>query len=68
MRGQPDMFGYRLRITLIAAADELAAAASLMMGQAAECTPAVMCMGFPYALREAQLDELLRPKSLDLFR
>jgi coenzyme F420-0:L-glutamate ligase / coenzyme F420-1:gamma-L-glutamate ligase len=68
MRGQPDLFGYRLRITLIAAADELAAAASLMMGQAAECTPAVIVHGFPYALREAQLDELLRPKSLDLFR
>ena len=41
MRGQPDLFGYTLRITLIGAADELAAAASLVMGQAAEGTPVV---------------------------
>jgi coenzyme F420-0:L-glutamate ligase / coenzyme F420-1:gamma-L-glutamate ligase len=68
MRGEPDMFGYRLRVTLIAAADELAAAASLMMGQAAECTPVVHVRGFPYQLRAAQLSELLRPKDLDLFR
>jgi coenzyme F420-0:L-glutamate ligase/coenzyme F420-1:gamma-L-glutamate ligase len=68
MRGQPDMFGYQLRVTMIAAADELAAAASLVMGQAAECTPVVHVRGFPYALREATFDELLRPKDLDLFR
>ncbi len=35
MRGQPDLFGYHLRITEIAVADELAGAASLVMGQAA---------------------------------
>jgi coenzyme F420-0:L-glutamate ligase / coenzyme F420-1:gamma-L-glutamate ligase len=68
LRGEPDMFGYRLRVTMIAAADELAAAASLMMGQAAECTPVVHVRGFPYALRVSQLSELLRPKSLDMFR
>jgi coenzyme F420-0:L-glutamate ligase / coenzyme F420-1:gamma-L-glutamate ligase len=68
MRGQPDMFGYRLRVTLIAAADELAAAASLMMGQAAECTPVVHVRGFPYELRASQLGEILRPKDMDLFR
>lgn len=68
LRGQEDLFGYQLRITQVGAADELAAAASLVMGQAAEGTPVVHARGFPYPLREASLDELLRPKELDLFR
>jgi coenzyme F420-0:L-glutamate ligase/coenzyme F420-1:gamma-L-glutamate ligase len=68
MRGEGDLFGYTLRITMIAAADELAAAASLVMGQAAEGTPVVHVRGFPYHLREAKLQELLRPREQDLFR
>jgi coenzyme F420-0:L-glutamate ligase/coenzyme F420-1:gamma-L-glutamate ligase len=68
MRGKPDLFGYHLRVTLIAAADELAAAASLVMGQADEAIPAVLVKGFPYPLRESALSELIRPKELDLFR
>ncbi len=68
LRGEGDLFGYTLRITMIAAADELAAAASLVMGQAAEGTPVVHVRGFPYHLREAKLQELLRPREQDLFR
>ena len=68
LRGVPDMFGYELRVTQVGAADELAAAASLMMGQAAESTPAVHVRGFPYPLREGTLQELIRPKEMDLFR
>ncbi|RPH75795.1 coenzyme F420-0:L-glutamate ligase [bacterium] len=68
LRGLPDLYGYRLRITTIAAADELAAAASLIMGQAAEGRPAVHVRGFPYPLREGSLSELIRPRELDLFR
>jgi coenzyme F420-0:L-glutamate ligase/coenzyme F420-1:gamma-L-glutamate ligase len=68
MRGKRDLFGYNLRITTIGAADELAAAASLVMGQADEATPIVHVRGFPYALREGSLGELIRPKELDLFR
>ena len=68
LRGQPDLLGYTLRITQVGAADELAAAASLVMGQAAEGTPVVHVRGFPYPLREAGLPELLRPKEQDLFR
>jgi coenzyme F420-0:L-glutamate ligase/coenzyme F420-1:gamma-L-glutamate ligase len=68
LRGQPDLFDYRLQITEIGAADELAAAASLMMGQASEGTPIVHARGFPYRLRESSLNELLRPKEMDLFR
>ena len=68
LRGEPDLFGYRLRITEVGAADELAAAASLVMGQAAEGTPLVHGRGFPYVLREAGLAELIRPRTQDMFR
>ncbi len=68
LRGKPDLFGFRLRITQVGVADELAAAASLMMGQAAEGTPVVHVRGFPYPLRESQLNELIRPEQQDLFR
>lgn len=68
MRGVEDLFNYKLRVTVIAAADELAAAASLMMGQAAEGTPVVHVRGFPYALQNGSAKDLVRPKELDLFR
>lgn len=68
LRGQPDLFQYNLRITQVGAADELAAGASLVMGQAAEATPVVHVRGFPYPLREASLREIFRPKDRDLFR
>jgi coenzyme F420-0:L-glutamate ligase/coenzyme F420-1:gamma-L-glutamate ligase len=68
LRGQPDLFDFHLRITQVGAADELAAAASLVMGQAAEGRPVVHVRGFPYPLRDGRLNELLRPKDQDLFR
>jgi coenzyme F420-0:L-glutamate ligase/coenzyme F420-1:gamma-L-glutamate ligase len=67
-RGKPDIFGYTLRVTQVAAADELAAAANLVMGESDERCPAVHVRGFPYELRQAQVAELIRPKNLDLFR
>jgi coenzyme F420-0:L-glutamate ligase/coenzyme F420-1:gamma-L-glutamate ligase len=68
LRGRADLFGYKLQVTTVGVADELAAAASLMMGQAAEGTPVVHARGFPYPMREAALNELIRPKDQDLFR
>ena len=68
MRGWSDLFDFRLQITQLGAADELAAAASLVMGQAAEGVPLVHVRGFPYPLRESSLSELLRPRQQDLFR
>ncbi|MBN1665782.1 MAG: coenzyme F420-0:L-glutamate ligase [Anaerolineales bacterium] len=68
LRGQSDLFGYQLRVTEVGVADELAAGASLVMGQVDEGTPAVHVRGFPYALREARLAELLRAEERDLFR
>lgn len=67
-RGWQDLFGYKLKITIVAAADELAAAASLVMGEAAEGIPAVHVRGFPHPLREGSLKELIRSKGNDLFR
>ncbi|TAK12028.1 MAG: coenzyme F420-0:L-glutamate ligase [Anaerolineae bacterium] len=68
LRGREDLFGYELQFSEVGAADELAAAASLVMGQAAEGTPVVHVRGFPYPLREAALPELLREKERDMFR
>lgn len=68
LRGTLDLFGYELRITQVGAADELAAAASLVMGQAAEGTPVIHVRGFPYPLRSGSLNELVRPKEQDMFR
>lgn len=68
LRGKLDLFDFTLRITQVGAADELAAAASLVMGQAAEGTPVVHVRGFPYPLRDGSLKELIRPKDQDLFR
>ena len=67
-RGWRDLFGYTLKATVVGVADELAAAASLVMGQAAEGTPAVHVRGFPYPLGEGSLRELIRPKDMDMFR
>ena len=68
MRGTSDRDGRELKVTEIAAADELAAAASLLMGQAGEGTPVVLARGFPYTLRESSIAELIRPRDQDLFR
>ena len=67
-RGWKDLFDYQLKITIVGVADELAAAASLMMGQAAEGTPAIHVRGFPYALQEGSMKDIVRPKERDLFR
>jgi coenzyme F420-0:L-glutamate ligase/coenzyme F420-1:gamma-L-glutamate ligase len=68
MRGTEDMNGYKMRVTTIAAADELAAAASLLMGQTSEGTPVVHARGFPYPVREGTVSELIRDKEKDMFR
>jgi coenzyme F420-0:L-glutamate ligase/coenzyme F420-1:gamma-L-glutamate ligase len=68
MRGKPDLYGELLRITLVGLADEVAAAASALMGQADEGRPVIHIRGLPYALREGSLGEILRPEEEDLFR
>ncbi len=65
MRGWPDLYNFRLQITQVGAADELAAAASLVMGQAAEGTPIVHVRGFPFPLRDGSLKVLMPPLSAE---
>ena len=73
LRGKPDREGRTLRITQVALADELAAAASLMMGQGAEGTPVVHVRGLPPSAAvgvtaTGSVRDLLRPRASDLFR
>ncbi len=68
LRGKPDLFGRALKITQVGLADELAAAASLLMGQADEGTPIVIVRGVRCERREGRAAELIRPRELDLFR
>lgn len=68
LRGVSDRDGFTLEITRLGAADELASAASLIMGQAAESVPVVHVSGFPYALRESSMNEIIRSLENDLFR
>ena len=70
--GEEDLFGRALETTEIATADELAAAASLLMGQANEGIPIVLIRGFTAFnhLRDTEtgIKPLLRPKEFDVFR
>lgn len=68
LRGALDRAGQRLEITQVAQADEIAAAASLVMGQAAEGIPAVLIRGYSYRRGETPATKLFRPKKEDLFR
>ncbi|MCC5887686.1 MAG: coenzyme F420-0:L-glutamate ligase [Gammaproteobacteria bacterium] len=68
LRGQPDMFGRTLEVTVVGRGDELAAAASLVMGQAGEGTPAVLIRGLAMEDSAATAADLIRPRQEDLFR
>ena len=66
-RGQKDMFGYMLRVSLVAVADELASAAELVMNKF-DRVPVAVVRGYSYIEGEGTVREILRPKELDLFR
>jgi coenzyme F420-0:L-glutamate ligase/coenzyme F420-1:gamma-L-glutamate ligase len=68
MVGHPDLFGREMRVTEIAIADEIAAGASLVMGQTDEGVPAVHIRGFRSDAPRNPAAALLRPKERDLFR
>jgi coenzyme F420-0:L-glutamate ligase / coenzyme F420-1:gamma-L-glutamate ligase len=68
LRGHPDLFGRALRITEVGMADELASAASLLMGQSDEGRPVVLARGIAFPRRDGNARELIRPRELDLFR
>ena len=68
LSGTPDLFGRPLRVTQVAIADELAAAASLLMGQANEGRPVVLVRGFQCHAAPGKGQDLIRVKEQDLFR
>jgi coenzyme F420-0:L-glutamate ligase/coenzyme F420-1:gamma-L-glutamate ligase len=66
-RGKRDLTGRELHHTVVAVADELAAAAGLLMDKD-RGIPAVLVRGYPYQRGEGRSAELLRERSKDLFR
>jgi coenzyme F420-0:L-glutamate ligase/coenzyme F420-1:gamma-L-glutamate ligase len=66
--GRTDLFGQELSSTVIGAGDEIAAAASLLMGQAAEGRPLVLVRGWHLSTDPDTATNLIRPTDEDLFR
>jgi coenzyme F420-0:L-glutamate ligase/coenzyme F420-1:gamma-L-glutamate ligase len=68
LRGEHDRYGRELKVTVVGHADEIAAAASLVMGQAAEGTPCVLVRGLAAQGTPQPASALLRTAGEDLFR
>jgi coenzyme F420-0:L-glutamate ligase/coenzyme F420-1:gamma-L-glutamate ligase len=68
LRGQRDLFGRQLQVSEVAVADSLAAAAVLVMGEAAEGTPLVLIRGAGAGTSDQTARHALRPPGEDLFR
>ena len=66
-RGQPDTYGRPLQVTVVALADELAAAAELVMRKTSR-VPVAVIQGFDYERADGAGRDLLRPAEQDLFR
>jgi coenzyme F420-0:L-glutamate ligase/coenzyme F420-1:gamma-L-glutamate ligase len=67
LRGKRDLYGRELKSKVVCVADALAAAAVLMMGEAAEGTPVVIIRNAPYQKGEGGIKEVVRPEEEDLF-
>jgi coenzyme F420-0:L-glutamate ligase/coenzyme F420-1:gamma-L-glutamate ligase len=67
-RGEADLHGYALQHTDVGVADEVAAAAGLLMGQAAEGLPVVLVRGLMLPPEDGRAADLIRPKEYDLYR
>jgi coenzyme F420-0:L-glutamate ligase / coenzyme F420-1:gamma-L-glutamate ligase len=68
LRGSPDLFGRELQVSITGHADEIAAAASLVMGQGAEGQPVVIVRGLTWRGPDNAASELVRPADEDMFR
>jgi coenzyme F420-0:L-glutamate ligase/coenzyme F420-1:gamma-L-glutamate ligase len=68
LRGQPDLFGRTLEVSIIGFADEIAAAASLLQGQAAEAQPVVVVRGLTWQAPNVPVADVVRPPEEDLFQ
>jgi coenzyme F420-0:L-glutamate ligase/coenzyme F420-1:gamma-L-glutamate ligase len=65
--GQVDPHGYELRVSTLAVADELAAAAELVQGKL-DNVPVAIIRGYDYPRGEGAARELVRDPERDLFR
>jgi len=68
LRGQSDLFGRTLEVSIIGFADEIAAAASLLQGQAAEGQPVVVVRGLSWQAPAMPVSAVIRPPEEDLFQ
>lgn len=68
LRGASDRYGRRLRATVVGYADEISAAASLVMGQADEGQPVAVVQGLRWSAPSSTARALVRPADKDLFR
>lgn len=66
-RGRLDGYGYQLKAAVAAIADEIAAAAELVMGKT-DGVPVVIARGCKIEKEEGSVRELFRPAAEDLFR
>jgi coenzyme F420-0:L-glutamate ligase/coenzyme F420-1:gamma-L-glutamate ligase len=67
-RGEKDLFGYELKVKRTAVADELSAAAELVIGQSDEAVPAALIRGYDIEFSdESNASQLVRPRDKDLF-
>jgi coenzyme F420-0:L-glutamate ligase/coenzyme F420-1:gamma-L-glutamate ligase len=65
--GQPDTYGYMMKASIIAVADELASAAELVMGKI-DAAPVAIIRGYAYTPAEGSARQLIRAPEKDLFR
>ncbi len=68
LRGQADLFGRILEVSIIGFADEIAAAASLLQGQAAEAQPVIVVRGLRWQAPNQPVADVIRPPEEDLFQ
>ena len=68
LRGHKDLYGNSLEVTEVGKADEIASAASLLMGQANQAFPVVLVKGLSVSDDKRDAKALLRDPSEDLFR
>ena len=68
LRGNPDLFGRTLQVSISGFADEIASAASLVMGQGDEAQPAVLVRGLAWQAEDNPASNLVRPANEDMFR
>jgi coenzyme F420-0:L-glutamate ligase/coenzyme F420-1:gamma-L-glutamate ligase len=66
-RGQTDPYGYEMRVTIMAVADELAATAELL-GRKTDARPVALIRGYAYTPGDGSARELVMDPERDLFR